>query len=1143
MFSPKVLVSSLLLALAGNATVAADPFDPQAMEFFENQIRPLLIERCYKCHGDIDKPKGGLKLTSRAAVLVGGETGPAAVLGKPKDSLIVQAVEFRDALQMPPDAKLDDKQIELISKWVALGLPWPEAAEKPIPGSPPIVAYQITEEQRKFWSFQPVRAQPPPAVKNTAWPLSPIDRFILAPLQARGLSPAVAAEKRPLIRRATFDLTGLPPTPEEIDAFLADGSPDAFARVVDRLLASPAYGERWGRHWLDVVRYADSKDLRDIGQPYDIVESYRYRDWVVAAFNSDLPYNQFVIDQIAGDLISAREPGTVNAEGIVATGMLTIGPWGPGDADTQKMYTDMVDDQINVVSRAMLGLTIGCARCHDHKFDPIPTADYYSLAGIFFSTQIALPQISAPYNKVPLAPRSVIEQSNRQVARTGELEKQIKQFSNEQFCLLAQSFVGETSQYLLSAWDYRHRTQDKAAQTPQQFSGERHLRGDALLQWLDYLGLQSGESRLMAHPVRDEGAAGVHGWKGDASPPLLLVNTNDHPVNVPGMMPPHSVAVHPGPAAGVAIAWRSPMAGTVRITGKVVDAHAACGNGVDWTIEHRAPRLTAGLASGSIANGGGQPISEGQNADRLSSIAVQPGDLLQLIVLPKGEYSCDLTTVEFQIAEQEREKRIWDVTRDIVPDVLDGGHGNPHRDRFGNSETWQFLDLDPSHSPRRADSGPNSAWAGWFQAATNVDAGSAARSDLERIASEVQNALNETARQPAPPKPAEGQQAQPATPIVRLYQELVSDQGPFRVKNRDEKLLPAEAREKLQTMSAELDTLKKNVPPPIPYAMAATDGGVPGTKYAGFNDAAIHIRGRYDRLGEVVPRRFPRILAGDRQPPIKQGSGRLQLAQWIAQPDNPLTARVMVNRIWQHHFGEGIVRTPGNYGKLGQPPTHPELLDYLAHAFVESGWSVKALHRLIMLSATYRQSSRAMSETQKADPGNLLFGRMSMRRLEAEAIRDSLLFISGKLDRTLGGRPTRDLASPRRTMYLMTVRSDKAGFPFLFDMPDPENIVDQRTISTVAPQALFLLNNPFALAQIPSIVERAFTTGGETDSARIVRGYQWLYGRPATPEEIELGMQFLNAARQKAGGDAPGTAAWEEYCQALLCANEFIYVE
>jgi hypothetical protein len=527
---------------------------------------------------------------------------------------------------------------------------------------------------------------------------------------------------------------------------LADASPDAFARVVDRLLASPAYGERWGRHWLDVVRYADSKDLRDIGQPYDIVESYRYRDWVVAAFNRDLPYNQFVIDQIAGDLIPAREPDAVNAEGIVATGMLTIGPWGPGDADTQKMYTDMVDDQINVVSRAMLGLTIGCARCHDHKFNPISTADYYALAGIFFSTQIAVPQISAPYNKVPLAPQSVIEQYNQHLARTGELEKQIKQFSDEQFSVLARSFVGETSQYLLSAWNYRHRTQDKAAQTPSQFDDERHLRGDTLLQWLDYLGLQSGESRLMAHPVRDEGAPGVHGWKGDTSPPLLLVNTNDLPVNVPGTMPPHSVAVHPGPAAGVAIAWRSPMTGTVRMTGKVIDAHAACGNGVDWTIEHRTPRLAAGLASGSIANGGGQPISEGQNADRLNSIAVQTGDLLQLIVLPKGEYSCDLTTVELQIAEQDGEKRLWDLTRDIVPDVLDGGHGNPHRDRFGNGDTWQFLDLDPSHSPRRTDSGPDSAWAGWFRAAAGVDAGSATCSDLERVATEVQNALNETAR-------------------------------------------------------------------------------------------------------------------------------------------------------------------------------------------------------------------------------------------------------------------------------------------------------------------------------------------------------------------------------------------------------------
>ncbi len=1140
-FSPsKLLVGLFVLAGLVCPTAEAEDFDPAAVEFFEREVRPLLVERCHKCHGDVEEPKGGLKLTSRAAVLAGGDSGAAAIAGKPKESLIIEAVEYRDSLQMPPDAKLNDKQIETFNKWVALGLPWP-AASAPVAEKKSHEAYQFTDEQRQFWSFQPLHVVPPPAVKNAAWVRSSIDRFILAGLEARGLPPAAAAGKRALLRRATFDLTGLPPSGREIAEFLADDSPDAFARVVDRLLASPAYGERWGRHWLDVVRYADCKDLRDIGQPYDIVESYRYRDWVVSAFNRDLPYDQFVVQQIAGDLLPPPEPGGVDADAITATGMLTIGPWGPGDADTQKMYTDMVDDQINVVSRAMLGLTIGCARCHDHKFDPIPTADYYSLAGIFFSTQIAVPQISAPYNKVPLVPKAMVEHFNQHMARIAQLEGQIKQFADEQFALLAKGYASQTKEYLLAAWDYRHRTQDKAAQTPREFSDERHLRPDALVQWIDYLGLGGGDGRLMLNPVRDSGAPGVHGWKGETAEPILLVNTNNHAVNVPGSMPPRSVAVHPGPAGGVAVAWRSPITGTVRIRGKVVDAHAACGNGVDWAIERRTSSATETLASGAIANGNGQALADGERADRLESLAVERGQFVQLIVLPKGEYSCDLTTIELEIAEQGGQGRLWNLGADIVPDVLSGGRGNPHADGLGNAEVWQFLDLDPSHSPKRAESGPEGALAAWLETTTKVDRGSATRTDLELVAADVQSALDEASKQPAA-KPEQGKETAPLTPAQRLYNELVSDKGPFRAKTRDEQLLPADARQKLGAMSSELATLKQTAPPPSPFAMAASDGGVPGTKYAGFHDAAIHIRGRYDRLGEVVPRRFPRILAGENQPPITQGSGRLQLAQWIASAVNPLTARVMVNRIWQHHFGEAIVRTPGNFGKLGLRPTHPELLDFLAQKFIDSGWSVKAMHRLIMLSASYQQSSRPEAKTAEADPDNLLFGHMNMRRLEAEAIRDSLLSAAGTLDRTLGGRPSRDLASPRRTIYLMTVRSDKAGFPFLFDTADPENIVDERTVSTVAPQALFLLNNEFALKQVSRIVERIFATAADDDGARIAAAYELLYGRPPTHNESQLGGRFLAAARAKAQG-AASRAAWEEYCQALVCANEFIYVE
>jgi hypothetical protein len=506
---------------------------------------------------------------------------------------------------------------------------------------------------------------------------------------------------------------------------------------------------------------------------------------------------------------------------------------------------------------------------------------------------------------------------------------------------------------------------------------------------------------------------------------------------------------------------------------------------------------------------------------------------LQLAVFPKGEYSCDLTGVELEIASLGEDKHTWSVA-EIVDDVLDSGKGNPHRDARGEPGVWHFLDLDTSHGPKRADAGSNAPLAAWFATAAKVESGTATRDDLDQIARDLQSALDSLVAAPAANPPAT-----PA-PLAGWLAELAGDKGPFRAASRDESLLPGPVRDQLAALAGELQQHKKNTPPPVPYAMAASDGGAPGTKYAGFNDAAIHVRGRYDRLGAIVPRRFPQILAGPDQPPITQGSGRLQLARWIASADHPLTARVMVNRIWQHHFGDGLVRTPGNFGKLGEKPTHPELLDYLASEFVRCGWSVKAMHRLMMLSATYQQSSTGEPKTVAADPDNRLLGRMSLRRLEAEAIRDSLLAISGRLDYSLGGRPTRELSSRRRTLYLMTVRSDKSGFPFLFDMADPENIVDERTVSTVAPQALFLLNNSFALEQIAPLVERILAEAGPSERERIELAYELLYARPPRDDEVMLATKFLAAAQAR--NEQKVQAAWEQYCQALLCANEFVYV-
>ncbi|HEV2946149.1 MAG TPA: PSD1 and planctomycete cytochrome C domain-containing protein, partial [Gemmataceae bacterium] len=772
-------------------------------DFFEKEVWPLLVARCHQCHGDLAKPKGKLHLTSRANVLQGGESGPAVVPGKPTESLLIQAIGYTEALKMPPKEKLPDGEVAILTRWVKMGLPWPESRLETAKNSSGSEEYQISSEQRAFWSFQPVKDHLPPKVKDESLVKTAVDRFVLAELEKKELRPAPAADKRTLIRRATFDLIGLPPTPQEIEAFVNDSSPQAFAKVIDRLLASPHYGERWGRHWLDLVRYTDSFDARILNGPgsvMDITESWRYRDWVVGAFNRDLPYDQFIAEQLAGDILASRNPGPESNEQVIATGMLAIGNWGGGDADKEKLLTDIVDDQIDVVGRTIMGLTLGCARCHDHKFDPIPTADYYSLAGIFFSTHI-LPNVG---------------------------------------------------------------------------------------------------------PKTD-------------GPPML----------------------------------RIPL-------------------GTPEEISRRA-------------------------------------------------------RFQEQIAEAER--RLQSLTKNVYPDIA--------------------LRLLP-----------------------------------------------EGTRWPA---------------VMAL------------VKRRAE-------------MERTLTELKKKAPSPLPFANGAQEGGVPESPHAGVHDVRVHIRGNYARLGETTPRRFPRIVAGDRQTPIHEGSGRLPLARWLTSPNHPLTARVMVNRIWQHHFGEGIVRSPSNFGKQGDCPTHPELLDYLAKRFVESGWSIKAMHRLMMLSAAYQQSSETSAETLQADPDNRLFGRMNRRRLESVDIRDNLLALAGQMNSAMGGKATRDFHNPRRTLYQMTIRSDRSGFGPLFDIADSDAPEATRTVSTVAPQALFLLNHPFIMEQKSALARRILEITGASIKERMDRAYLLLYGRPPSDEESQIGIDFL----ARAGSDSD---KWQAYCEILLCANEFIYVD
>lgn len=1112
-----LLCASALILRAGETAPPVTPPTPEAIEFFEKNVRPVLVKSCHECHGS-EKKKGALRLDSRAAILSGGESGPAAVPGKSKDSILIHAINYKDETQMPPKKKLAEAEIAALTKWIDMGLPWP-GGDANVAVEAPKAGFKITDEQRAFWSFQPMKKVAAPAVKDAAWAKGEIDKFVLAPLEAKGLKPASAADKRTLIRRATYDLCGLPPTVEQVEAFEKDESPDAFAKVVDRLLAAPQYGERWGRHWLDVVRYADSRDARGIGGASDIGEAWRYRDWVVKAFNDDLPYDQFIVRQIAGDLLPAANPGDVNAEGLIATGLLTIGEWGLGDADKEKMMTDIVDDQVDVVTRSFMGLTMACARCHDHKFDPLSHADYYAMAGIFFSTHI-IPDPGkktdgSPMLRTPLVSKDEVAKGEKHKKRMQELEKQLGAETNAAFAAMTQALLPETGKYASAALAF---VKDGKKVPIADVAKEKSLQAGALEKWValaDQAGTQAPAYPLMGQQQRDlAGNPGVYQWKGAPDCPSVMINTNDNVVSITTLrLPPKSLSVHPGPNNGVVIGWRSPIDGAVRISGRVADGDNVCGDGISWAMDHYRSNGVTELASGEIPNNGAQVF----DAAKLNNIAVKANELIYLAVLPKGEYTCDTTAIEWTI-ESADGKSSWRIPGDIVTDPL---QGNPHADALGRSDVWRFCDMaNFKRAPR-----PNNSLTNFLQRLRAApDA-----AESEKVIADLQNSVNA------------------AKPEDAIRKDLTAANGPFGITDKEKKIeaLPAEARAKLDGMRAELEALKKTPPAEVPVALAAQDGGVPNSPHAGVKDARIHVRGSYTRLGDVVPRRFPTILAGEKQTPLGErtkASGRLELAQWIASPSHPLTARVMANRVWQQHFGQGLVRTPSNFGKLGEKPTHPELLDYLATRLIENGWSVKKLHREILLSAAYQTSSQPTAELLKADADNRMFGHMNRRRLEAEAVRDSLLDAAGRLDRKMGGPSDRDPNTKRRMLYLMSIRSDRSSFGPLFDAADSSAQIDTRTISTVAPQALYMLNNPFAVEQTKAFAARVIVSAPD-DTKRIEQAYAWLYGRAPTERELKIGVEYLKGATDAQKGTQNLLKPWNEYAQILLCANEFVFVD
>lgn len=796
-------ISGAWCLVLGASSFAAEPTRAQ-LDFFENKIRPIFANNCYKCHSQqAQRVKGGLLLDTREGLLQGGDTGPAIVPGNPEKSLLVQAVRYTNPdLQMPPKGeKLSESQVADLVAWVQMGAPDPRVATA--------AQKAWVDSNKKHWAWQPVKRPPLPKVQDERWAKTPVDDFILAKLEEKGMRPSPAADKRTLLRRATFDLIGLPPTAAEVQDFLNDHSPEAFAKVVDRLVKSPRYGERWGRHWLDTARYSDTKgEIRRQREYPNYPYAWTYRDYIIRAFNDDKPYNIFIIEQLAADKLPAT---AANKSNLTALGFLTIGERFMG------MQHDIINDRIDVVTKGFLGLTVTCARCHDHKFDPIPTKDYYSFHGIFASSR-----------------EPAVEPVISKIVNTSEYQDY-----------------------------YQQRT-----------------------------ALEAGKDAL---------------------------------------------------------------------------------------------------------------------------------------------------------EEKFRELR-------------------RKRDRQGIQQLQRDL-------------------------------------------------------------------RQNRTKVAQL--EMTHPGAPTR-------------------------------------AMAIED--LPRPK-----DSPVFIRGEAENRGPIVPRQFLEVISGPNRPAFTNGSGRLELAHAIVAKNNPLTARVMINRIWQHHFGEGFVPTPDDFGTQSEPPSHPELLDHLASVFMEEGWSIKKIHRLIMLSSVYQQSSANNPRYAQIDPNNRWLWRANIRRLELEALRDSLLAIGGTLDTTMYGRPVdlgKEPYSTRRTIYGFVDRANVAEVLLNFDFADPDMTNGKRHQTTVPQQALFFMNSPLVVEQAKRLVARSEFQALSGDAARIQFLYEQIYQRPPRPEEIQLGRAFVaeepsqekvipvanktqsdrrpvnprQMARQQLRRSGPAFKereplnAWEEYAHALLQANETSFV-
>ncbi len=920
-------ISILLSLLAANLAAQQErpEFTNEQIDFFENNIRPVLVSKCIECHGP-DAQEAELRIDSREAILKGSANGPIIDLAKASESLLLQVISHEQEIQMPPDEKLDAKQIASLKIWIELKLPWPKGKQGEITK---FDSYDTI--RRKHWAFQPVQSGfPLPTVKDTNWARSPLDYLVLAKLEQAGITPSPEADRRTLMRRLYLNLLGIPPTHEQVQNFINEPAVDAYEQLVDQVLASPQYGERWGRHWLDVARYSDTLGYnfqRERRFPF----AYTYRDYVVRAFNQDIPYDDFIRQQLAADLMTLDD-----SRNLAAMGLLTVGRrYRNEQLDT--------DDRIDTVTRGFMGLTVACARCHDHKYDAIPTEDYYSLYGVFASARIPaeFPQIQSAEETIGYP----------QFARgLAVIQKELDAYDTKRAGEFTTLFRDKVLDYFVRA--VGRPTEEQIKTIEQLTVRDTDIRRGQVTAWQTYL--------------------------------LQTIAEND------------------------------PFFGILKALATV---DAAKFQSTETMLREKVAALAEGTESGQI-----NPII------KQAYLNTPPESVLELALM--------YATVIQQV---------------------------------------------------------------------HVDS------------------------------QKEGTQLSPAQ--QQVHQHLIADNSPTAVTlaNVTKFYNRADNNTRLGIVR-KMDKYKSTTPGNPPRAMVMEEKPDP-------YNPVVFIRGNARRRGEAVERQFLYAIDGDDRQPFQQGGGRLELADKIAHAENPLTRRVLVNRIWTHHFGASLVASPSDFGVRCDKPVQLDLMDYLSTVLLDNDWSIKELHKEILLSATYRQASVDRPEARAVDPENTLLWRKNRQRLEYEAFRDSVMYVTEELDFRMGGLSeelTNSATNNRRAVYSFIDRQDLPGLLRVFDFPNPDSHSPQRPITTVPQQALFVMNSPVILERAKRFVQS--TTFQQIEQTqRLEFLYQKFFQRQPAEEEVQVANQFF--ASWDTSGDEPKMDAWQQFTHLLLMTNEFMFVD